>query len=406
MSSDSVGGEGDSFAPIESEAVAAFAGISSDDTGTTTFERFQWQAKLAVRSWLGMLAGDGTLAVLCEHVEDLAFVEASGFCFAQLKTRDRGSWSVAKICEKGHAVDRLAASYDLADAAGIVDRSRFEVWLEGPPSEAKETTDFFNDPTSATSITKKKIRDFGLKGVKLDDFLERLSVRCHQPARSCIDAVVIRLLGAIWPALTMDQLERLYESLLLAAESAQSATALPPSVRAAMRAAQVNPMEDGVWDPIASKSLTEDQLRAICPPLPADTDQELLARAATGEATVLELKLVRAGAREATVRNALVARADADVAATTARASGVMTADSERSLDLRLLDTAHSIASLAASSGVTMQRPGEHIFHTLMSNAANTAALDLDRLYNRDHRLLVGHLCTVSDQCRFGWGVS
>jgi hypothetical protein len=396
----------DASEPVGPEQLAAFVGLTSDDTGVSTFVRFRWQSKLAVRAWLRILADAGTLAVVCEHVEDLAIVEAAGFRFAQLKTRDKGSWSAAKICEGGHAIERLVASYKLADEAGIAVVSRFEVWLEGPPSEQKSTTDFFAEPTSAFEDIKKKIRAFGITGTKLADFLQRLTIRCHQPARQSVDAVNIRLIGAVWPALSMQQVETLYKTLLQAAESAQAASEPPPSVRSAMEAARANPTADDAWDSIANQTLTEQQLRSLCPPLPADTDHDLLARAASGEASVLELKMVRAGASEATVHAALLARAEADVAATSARASGAMTGAAESALDSRVLDSAGSLASLAASNGSTLRRPAEHIFHSLMSNVINTAAMDVDSLYSRDHRLIVGHLCSVSDQCRFGWGVS
>lgn len=221
-----------------------------------------------------------------------------------------------------------------------------------------------------------------------------------------MDAVIIRLIGAIWPGQSMQQVERLYESLLQAAVAAQSSSATPQSVRAAMQSARSVPADPDVWGEIAAQTLSAHQLRALCPPLAADTDQDLLARAAAGEASVLELKLIRAGASEETVKSALLARAEANVAATGARASGAMTAENEVALDTRLLAAAGSIASLAESNGLTIQRPAEQIFHTLMSGVANTAALDVDGLYNRDHRLVIGHLCGVSDQCRFAWGVS
>lgn len=392
--------------PLGSGHLAVFAGLASDSTGITTFERYLWQAKIAVRAWLKILSGTGTIAVVCEHVEDLAIVEATGFRFAQLKTRDKGSWSVSKICESGHAIEKLAASYKVADEAGIVDLSRFEVWLEGPPSEQKATTDFFADPSSATEDIKRKIRTFGLTGAKLTDFLKRLTIYCHQPARQAVDAVNIRLIGAIWPGQSMEQIERLYETLLKAAEAAQAASEPPQSVRSTLQAGRNAPSAPGVWDPIGYQALTDQQLRSLCPPLAADTDQDLVARAASGEATVLELKLVRAGASEETVKSALLARADADVVAAGARASGSMSDEIEVALDTRLLSAARSLASLASSSGSTSHRSAEHIFHSLMSNVANTAAIDVDDLYNRDHRLVVGHLCSVSDQCRFGWGVS
>ena len=391
---------------LGSEAITALAGMASDPTGVSTFERYLWQAKLAVRAWLGSVGDNKILAVVCEHVEDLSVVEATGFRFAQLKTRDKGSWSAAKICVSGHAIERLVASYKEAETAGIVGLSRFEVWLEGPPAEDKVTTAFFNDPSTAPAPTRAKIRAFGLSGAKLNDFLSKLSIHCHQPARPSIDAVIIRLIGAVWPAMTMEQIEALYETLLQAAEAAQAATKPPPSVRAAMLAAYTNPSASGAWDPIASQTLSEAQLRSLCPPLPIDTDQDLLTRAAAGESTLLELKLTRAGASGQTVQSALLARADADVVATTGRAAGTMTTEAEQALDLRLLSAAGSVAALAVSSAATVQRPGEQIYHTLMSSVANTAALDTEGLYARDHRLVVGHLCSVSDQCRFGWGVS
>lgn len=392
--------------PLGSEALGTFVGLASDPTGILTFERYLWQAKLAVRAWLGILGGTGIIAVVCEHVEDLAIVETTGYRFAQLKTRDKGSWSASKICESGHAIHKLVASYKLAKDAGIARMARFEVWLEGPPSEQKETTIFFADPSSASEGIKRKIRGLGITGAALTDFLKRLSIHCHQPARQGVDALNVRLIGAIWPGQSMTQIENLYATLLGVAGSAQSASEPPLSVRTALQAGRDAPYASGVWDPIASQVLTEQQLRSLCPPLTADTDQDLIARAASGEATVLELKLVRAGASEETVRSALLARADADVVATGARASGSMNEDTEGAFDTRLLSVAGSVASLAGATGISLSCPAEYIFHNLMSSVANTAAIDVHGIYNRDHRLVVGHLCSVSDQCRFGWGLS
>lgn len=87
------------------------------------------------------------------------------------------------------------------------------------------------------------------------------------------------------------------------------------------------------------------------------------------------------------------------------RAAGTITPENEDALDTRIIGSAQSLAMVAASNGTSVQRPAEYVFHTLMSNVANTAALDVDGLYNRDHRLVVGHLCGVSDKCRFSWGV-
>lgn len=406
MSGDSEVGVDDADAASTDATLVAFAQMPNDPTGIGTFQRFRWQAKLAVRAWLQVLAGAVTVAVVCEHVEDLAIVEVTGFRFAQLKTRDKGSWSASKICASGHAIERLVASYKHAEAAKIVALSRFEVWLEGPPSEDKDTTAFFANPAGATEAIKRKIRGFGLTGRKLSDFLSRLTVHCHQPARQSVDAVNVRAIGAIWPALPMQQVEALYEKLLAVAEAAQSASEPPASVRNVLMNARGNPGTAAVWEPIISQSLTREQLQSLCPPLPTDSNEDLIARAAAGDASILELKLVRAGANPATVKQALLARADSDIAATSARAAGSMTPVDEAALDQRLIGSATSLAALASSNGSTQSRPAEFVFHSLMSNTANTAALDVDGLYNRDPRLIVGHLCGVSDACRYGWGVS
>lgn len=397
-----VGAAANSVGPA---ALALLATMPSDPTGISTFARYRWQAKMAVRTWLGTLTDEQVLAVVCEHVEDLTIVTRSAFRFAQLKTRDRGSWSVAKICAPGHAIAGLTKSFIEADAAGILDISQFEVWLEGPASEDRQTAAFFGDPASASASTRAKIRTFGLSQKQTESFLNRLAIHCQQPSRESIDAVIIRLIGAVWPAMTMDEVERLYELLVQAAEAAQADSQPPSSVRAAMIAARLSPLDIGPWGPIAQQSLTNIQLRSLCPPRPNDTDGDLIARAVTGQATLLELKLTRAGAGRDTVSTALLARAAADVAATTARAAGVMTVEAEEALDSRVLATAGSLSMLARSAAASSQRPGEQIFHTLMSRVADTAALDVDGLYGRDHRLVVGHLCGISDRCRYGWGL-
>jgi hypothetical protein len=191
----------------------------------------------------------------------------------------------------------------------------------------------------------------------------------------------------------------------LVAEAAQGATTTHPQIMATLSAAQADRTNNESLQPIASKSLTVAHIRALCPPLPTDTDQDLLVRAATGEATLLELKLTRAGASDDTIQSALLARAAAEVVATEGRASGSITVALEDAFVSRLLALAHAIASSAAAAGTALSRPGEYIFHTLMGSPANTAALDVDEIYRRDPRLVVGHLCGVSDQCRYGWGM-
>ncbi|MFF1571405.1 dsDNA nuclease domain-containing protein [Leifsonia sp. NPDC058292] len=390
---------------IDDSSVRAFARMASDPTGTVTFERFLWQAKLAVREGLATLSPGGPIAVVCEHVEDLVIVQTSLIRFAQLKTRDKGSWTAARICGEHHAISSLVKAYLSASEAEILEISQFEVWLEGPQGDEKETTTFFDDPTKASDKIKAKIRAMGLRGRKLTDFLSRLVIHCQQPSRASIDAVVMKAIGAVWPGMAYWEVEALYEKLLQAATSAQAASEQPLTVRRAVSAARTEPENQTHWDPIRSQSLTRDQVRALCPPTNTESNEELFKRAAAGEASLLELKLVRAGARTPTLKSALDVRADAEVATVKGRASGRVDDDSLIRLESRVLSMADSLLALHAANG-GVGSTAEHVFHTMMTHGQDVNATDVDRVFEGDYRLVVGHLCGVSDQCRFGWGVS
>lgn len=391
---------------LDSGTLTAFTRLTSDPTGITTFQRFVWQAKLSVRSWLATLAPDGPLAIVCEHVEDLVVVEQQVLRFAQLKTRDKGSWTASRICQPGHAVNTLVHAYLAAQSAGLLAVSRFEVWLEGPQSEDRDTVTFFANPSKAPERIKQKIREMGLRGTGLTDFLGRLVIQPQQPSRESIDAVVMRAIGAVWPQLSYTQIERLYEQLLSAATSAQASSEQQPTVRAAMESARLDPEEDAHWEPIRSQTLTREQLRALCPPLGSDSNGQLLERATAGEASLLELKLVRAGANKHTVQAAIQARADADVAATLLLAGGSIDQGGFKGLDQRILSMAESLVYLNQINNVPAVRPAEFIYHSLMSRPSDVIGADPTQIYAGDHRLVVGHLCSLSDECRFGWGLS
>lgn len=390
-------------ASATASVLGAFTSLPNDTTGIDTFERYLWQAKLAVRSWLSTLGPSGPIAVVTEMVEDLVIVETNLFRFAQLKTRDRGSWSAAKICGPGHAISKLVDSYEVAKSAGLLEISQFEVWLEGPQSTDAKTSAFFANPANAHAAQRKSISEFGLKGKAQADFLSRLRVHCRQPSRQSIDAVVMKAIGATWRHLSYEQIATLYEDLLTVATAAQAASERPAKVRAAIQAGRLAPADATAWAPVARQALLREHLIALCPPLNSATNEELLERAATGETTLLELKLMRAGARAETVGNAISARADAAVAATLAVSGGIIDEGDLEAFDKRLLSMADSVAALGKLNGATSS-PAEYVFHQLMSNPANVVSTDTARVYDGDHRLVVGHLCGLSDECRYGWG--
>lgn len=145
-----------------SSMLAAVARAESDATGVETFKRYLWQAKQAVRLWLSCLTEtDGPLYVLCERVEDVTLVYPSKARFMQMKTRDRGSWSASVMC--GKPIAALVRSYKSARAAGLHEMASFELWLEGPISDASVTVSFVDAPVKAQPALRKKILAMALR---------------------------------------------------------------------------------------------------------------------------------------------------------------------------------------------------------------------------------------------------
>lgn len=394
----------DGLSPSTAAAVPVFTALTSDPTGIDTFERYLWQTKLAVLTWLSALGQTGPIAIVAEHVEDLAVVEVDCFRFAQLKTRDRGSWGAMKLCGKDHAISRLIISYNAAKTAGILPLSRFEVWLEGPPATDTKTKTFFAQPEKAHADIKEKIRELGLKGSALTDFLSRLSIHCHKPSRGTVDAVAIRAIGAAWPHMPYQQCCKLYEELLDVAAAAQAASEPPAVVRAAIAAGRIDPTDLTLWEPIEKQTLLGQHLAAICPPLPSASNAELLQRAAASQTTLLELKLVRAGATPGTITKAIDARAAADIAGALAASSGRVGDADMTDLDDRILSLADAVANLAKLDAAAAPAPAEFVFNNLISRPVDVGSTDVVKVFNGDHRLVVGRLCGISDECRFGWG--
>jgi hypothetical protein len=383
-----------------------------------TFGRYRWQAKQAVRLWLTCLAErDPALCVVCEHVEDVVVVGPKRFRFIQLKTRDRGSWSASAMCDRG--LDSLVRSYEAARANGIHERSSFELWLEGPLSDHKATTGFVSDPAQAAPEIRRKLAGHGLSRQHLPDFLSRLEVHPGQPSMAHIDAKAIRELGALWP-LAQVELEQIYDRLLNAAEAAQAGEPLPGALQGHLAAVADylghdlpegdQPGADRI-DPIRAQVLSHNALLSVTPPQRRETNQSLLQRIAEGTtASLLELKLIRAGASPETIAHAQRLRATMELRRQLQLASVDSAVDRLDRLAARVLSlaeaTSRRVMLSAAAQPVFAVRAGEAISAELLSRPSELAHCDQDNLFERDADQLYGFLCHLSDECSFGWGIA
>lgn len=385
--------------------LAILSKMGGDTSGPETFGRYVWQAKMAVREWLNCLTSGGPVAVVCEKVEDIVVVSGH-LTFVQLKTRDRGSWSAVDVCSPGKGLDALVRSFKLAKVSGALDRSTFELWLEGPEAPQKATRSFFSDPSSASTDIRKRVRALGLTPQQTTKFLSKLSIRPNQPARSTIDAVILRSIGAIWPSMSAQQMDELYASLLAAAEKRQTASPIGGAGRSPLSDALAQKESDLLLKALESQTLTRTSLADLTPPLPGESDASLLVRARAQSRTALELKLLRAGASASTVQQAVELRANAEVKRQLKVAAGTSSRSFE-ALAQRLLTTSRASAERSIFSGLRAQaRSADFVTADLLSKPTELAHLDRDRLFEQDYELVFGYLCQLSDECRFGWRAS
>ena len=387
------------------EALAAIG--SGDTSGSETFARYLYQCKVAVQRWLATIELADDAFVLCEFVDDITTVTASEICFAQVKTRDRGAWTAAKVLAKGGGIDALVRSYNQTKALDGAPTVRLELILEGPEGTAPDTRTFFADPTAATGSQRSAIVDLGLAMDDLDDFLTRLTIVPQYHARPSIDAVTIRLLMILVPGHTA-AIQNLYETLLqrvIAAHTGSAASADPEHPLALLPGPDSNPP-----DTVEEHMLSRAELLTILPPVPAlEAEQRQLLEAANRGAlamTDLEWKLRVAGAGEATVARAKARRSSASIRlAERPTLTGDVDAELERLTD-RLLEHADAVvADVVGTAASTAQalRPAEIIYGRLVQQTTQLGTLDQDGVLGGDGGLVLGLLCELSDQCRYAW---
>lgn len=387
------------------DALAAIG--PGDPSGSETLARYLYQCKVAVQRWLATIELADDAFILCEFVDDITTVTASEICFAQVKTRDRGAWTAAKVLAKGGGIDALVRSYNQAKAADGVPTIRLELLLEGPEGATADTRTFFADPTAASSSQRSAIVDLGLAVDDLGDFLARLTIVPQYHARPSIDAVTIRLLMVLVPGHSTD-IEALYETLLqrvIAAHTGSAASADPEHPLALLpdpNSSQLGMVEEHM--------LSRAELLTILPPVPAlEAEQRQLLEAANGGAlamTDLEWKLRVAGAGDTTVARAKARRSSASIRLAE---RPTLTADVDEEMERlanRLLEHADAVvADVVGTAASTAQasRPAEIIYGRLVQQTTQLGTLDQDGVLGGDGGLVLGFLCELSDQCRYAW---
>lgn len=313
------------------------------------------------------------------------------------------------MCSSG--LDSLVRSYNGMRDSGLQTHATFELWLEGPIADAKDTVAFVSNPRSASTAVKTRLVALGLKRAHTEDFLSRLSIQPDQPTRAHIDAKIIWELSAVWPSMSRPELEAVYEKLLAIATSAQSATPRGPlSQLTPTRQASRRESSGDTTTPtfVESQVLSRVLLTASTPPLLGETTESLLTRIASGEgASLMELKLRAAGASTETIESVQEMRAEMEIERQLLLASSEQGSRDLDMLATRVLTmakaTASRLALSAAVSPASAARPAEAISADLLSRPADLAHADRKKIFQADERLIFGYLGHLTDECRFRW---
>lgn len=384
------------------------AGVGPGDTsGSETFARYIYQCKVAVQRWLATLDLSDDAAVLCEFIDDIATVTVAEICFTQVKTRDRGAWSAAKVLAKGGGIDALVRSHNLAKAAGVDNRVTLELILEGPEGTTPDTRRFFDDPTAASEEQRASLVELGLAESDVDGFLARLTIVPQYHARQSIDAVTIRLLMVLVPGHSAN-IEALYDKLLecvIAAHIGAAASADPEHPLALQHAPGSNEQEM-----VQEHVLSRAKLLTILPPIPAFQDEQrrLLDAANDGALamTDLEWKLRVAGAGDDTVARAIARRSTASAQLIARPTLGGEVDQAVEELTARLLEHAEAVTADvvgSAPSPAQASRPAEVIYGRLVQQTDRLGHLDHGKVLAGDGDVVFGLLCEMSDRCRYDW---
>lgn len=391
--------------PAPADALSAIG--PGDTAGTETLARYVYQCKVAVQRWLQTLAQPAETQIVCEFVDDITTVTDVEIVFAQVKTRDRGAWTAAKVSADGGGLDSLVRSYNLAKGAGCVDFVRLELILEGPEGGSVDTREFFANPSCAVAAQRTKLLALGLDAADVDDFLARLRVTTQYHARQSIDGVTLQMLMSIAPEHSA-QIAATYKELLDCAISAHLGLAAHGDQSSPL---VLQPRDQAdTPEPLSEHALTREKLLELLPFVPALADeQRRLLDAANGGAlaiTDLEFKLRVAGANDATVERAKSKRAKAS--ATLARRPGLVdeTDQALQQLGDRVLEHADGVVAdvtMTAGSPAAAYRPAEAIYGRLIQQVPQLGALDIDGIFAGNGEQVLGLLCEISDQCRFAW---
>ena len=286
-----------------------------DDSGSDAFTRFRYQAHVAFRFCLRCYFGQGVIAVIPEHFEDVLVESGDQLRFVQIKTRnlDRGPWRFRHLLDVGGALRSLLRTHRALGEFNDGRRIMYDIRLEG--ALARDDGDIQRFTSGGAGAQDALCRTcagrLGCGEAEAEALLGRVIVHGGEPPREFIEDRNLSDLRSAAGHLPANELKAIYEVAIALIEQAMRAELLadlwptaivePATVEEEVRRrAEAKRIDRGRLVPILGRLERSD--RAL---LERITDPDRL------RATDLERKMVTAGASEALIEQAKQVRANA-----------------------------------------------------------------------------------------------
>jgi hypothetical protein len=373
-----------------------------DNTGSETFARYVYQALAAFPYCLQCAIDNGIQCIYPEHFEDLALQTSTRWRFIQIKTRDPkyGAWRLTHLVDTGGAFHSLLRTYR---ALGTLDYT-LEAFLQGAVAYGDDLLCIEDRSAGDFERCRTRIRDgLHLGDDELDGFVDRLRLSHGLPARAALERANINLLGTTAPHLSFDEIcaihGRVIDAVVQAMMGADTSEVYPLAVTDATSVA-----EERLRLQVEAKRLTREILRPLFGPL-THVSRPLLRRLVDPSPTpptVLEQKLLAAGAPATIVDDARSVRANATIRRLEVLAAGGADED---------LDSVDEALRIRANAKVEVNRdrdrPAVHIWDELLTALSSQAAsIDPSGLFGQMPELLLGEICDLADRCIVDFGIA
>ena len=375
--------------------------MSDKDWGSDTLARFRYQAEVTLPYCLSaLLFQNDIIAVIPEHLEDIALQTTTGWRFIQVKSRDpeRGLWRANDLfAKRGGALRSLYRTYLLT----IGEDYPLELMLEGAVM-TKDPIGKLRPNQDRSELVPLVMTKLKVPQACAEEFLRRVTLNESAPSRFDIRSTNARLLHGHARSLTHPELEDLHNSLLEEIENAMRCESM--GAHWPRWVAHPERRSNRKEERLRTKTLDANRLSRFAERLTSEGRPLLRRFVESGSRPVSPLtqKLVLGGATVDLIERARNLGTNAQHQRFV-RASQSLSVSDALLTDLheRLLTYAHTAAAIHKTS----DRPAIGMWEYLLEKYdSHGGTIDRNNLVRADPMLLMGESCILSDQCEFTWG--